>query len=167
MGASRNAPARNGIRTQTSSCPRGFIGFYGREFTLTTSLIDELQLEAADGAVSVSALLRKALIVAGKLELSDIPEWINKELSGYEDGDSLPSNRIIHGRVKARSFRGWIPAQLPTDELEEMISKTTVFDSVAQIEALIKQVKDQGELAHSFPRKLRKSFKMHLDTRRN
>jgi hypothetical protein len=58
---------------------------------MTTSLIDELQLDASNGAVSVSGLLRKALMVAAKLELSNIPEWINKELSGYSpDDDSMP-----------------------------------------------------------------------------
>jgi len=69
---------------------------------LATSLIDELQLDASDGSVSVSDLLRKALVVAAKLGVSDIPEWINKELSGYHDGDTLPSYRIVHGAIKAK-----------------------------------------------------------------
>src|SRR5208283_5268685 len=78
---------------------------------LATSPIDELQLDASNVAVSVSSLLRKALMVSSKLELSDIPDWINKELSGYVDGDSLPSYRTVHGQVKARTLGGWVPVQ--------------------------------------------------------
>jgi hypothetical protein len=77
---------------------------------MATSLIDELQLDASNSAVSVPSLLRKALMVAAKLELSDIPEWINKELSGYGLDDLLPAYRIPYGTVKAKGFGGrWIP----------------------------------------------------------
>jgi hypothetical protein len=51
---------------------------------LATSLIDELQLDASNNSVSVSSLLRKALMVAAKLAVSDLPEWINKELSEWQ-----------------------------------------------------------------------------------
>ncbi len=103
---------------------------------MATSLIQELQLDAADAGVSASNLLRKALIVAAKLGVSDVPEWIDKELSGYRDSDTLPSYRVVHGTVKGHSLRGWLPAQFPTDDLEDTISKKHLYDSVAEIEAL-------------------------------
>jgi AbiTii len=115
---------------------------------LATSLIDELQLDASNAAVSVSGLLRKALMVAAKLELSDVPEWINKELSGYSNGDSLPTYRVLYGAVKAKSLRGWVPVQFPTNDLQEMISRQFVHDSVSEIEALTKR---DGHLVHGFP----------------
>jgi hypothetical protein len=116
---------------------------------LATSLIDELQLDASNPAVPVTSLLRKALMVAAKLELSDIPEWINKELSGYDDANAVPEYRIIYGEVKALNpFRGWIPVQFPTTDLQETISKKPVTESVAQIEALIGR---DRKLVHKFP----------------
>jgi hypothetical protein len=88
-------------------------------------------------------------MVAAKLELSDIPEWINKELSGYENGDTVPNYRIVYGEIKARNpFHGWIPAQFPTNDLQEMISKKLITESVAEIEALSKR---EGTLVHGFP----------------
>jgi hypothetical protein len=73
---------------------------------LATSLVDELQFDALNGAVSVSSLLRKVLLVAAKLEVTDIPEWVNKELSGYGDDDSLPPYRTLYGTVNAKTFHG-------------------------------------------------------------
>ena len=72
---------------------------------MNASLIDELQLEAAGNAVSVSALLRKALMVAAKLDVSDLPKWIDKELSGYGPDDEVPPYRVVHGRVKGKIIK--------------------------------------------------------------
>jgi hypothetical protein len=115
---------------------------------VATSLVEELQLDAANAAVSASSLLRKTLIVAAKLEVSNVPEWIDKELSGYRDGDVLPSYRIIDGSVTAKGFGGWIPVQFPTNDLEETVSRTYIRESVAQVEALRER---EGMLGLSFP----------------
>lgn len=112
---------------------------------MATSLIDELQLDASNNTVSVSSLLRKAL-VAAKLAMSDIPEWINKELSGYGNGDSLPAYRILHGTIKAKNLRGWIPVH-PTSEFRDMVSTHDLREPVGQIEALIKR---DGHLIFGF-----------------
>jgi hypothetical protein len=120
-----------------------------RGLPLPNSLIDELQLDASNPAVPVTSLLRKALIVANKLDLSDIPEWISQELSGYENQDTIPNYRIVHGQVKVKNpVRGWIPVQFPTNELQHMVSEKNITESVAQIEALCKR---KGTLIHSFP----------------
>jgi AbiTii len=102
-----------------------------------TSLIDEVLRDAASTAVSVSTLLRKALIVAKKLDVPDVPQWIEKELSGYAGDDTLPTHRVVQGEVKAKSPRGWISVQFPTNKLEETISRQKIYHSVAQIEAFI------------------------------
>lgn len=52
------------------------------------SLVHEIQLDAANSEVSVSALLRKALIVSTKLNVFEDVAWIKAELSGYGDGIS-------------------------------------------------------------------------------
>ena len=63
------------------------------------SLVDELQTDAVNRTVRVSDLLRKALLVASKLDIPGVPEWINKELSGYEPHDTIPAYREVRGRV--------------------------------------------------------------------
>ena len=116
---------------------------------MPNSLIDELQLDASNPAIPVTALLRKALMVAAKLELPGVPEWINKELSGYRGEDTVPEYRIIYGSVKARNpFHGWIPVQFPTNDFQETASRKDVTESVAQIEALTKR---DGALVQVFP----------------
>ncbi len=106
---------------------------------MAASLIDELQLDASNGNVSVSSLLRKALMVAAKLEVSDIPEWINKELSGYKDDDSVPQYRTLYSSIKAKLSRGgWIPVQFPTSKLRDIVSEHLVREFVAHIESVLR-----------------------------
>jgi hypothetical protein len=54
------------------------------------SLIDELLLEAADASAPCAPLLRKALVVAAKLGVDEVPQWINCELSGYYGREEIP-----------------------------------------------------------------------------
>ena len=118
---------------------------------MAPSLVDELQLDAANPVVSVATLLRKGLMVASKLELSDVPAWIDKELSGYNDGDALPPYRIVHGSLMARGPRGWVPVQFPRNDLQEMVSEKQIYNSIAEIEVLSKEA---GKLTMGFPPEL-------------
>jgi len=102
-----------------------------------SSLVDELQQDAANPAVPVGSLLRKALIVASKLGLTDAPAWCKLELSGYRGQDDVPPYRILKGVLKAKNpYHGWIPAQSPTAELDATITRRFIVDSVAEIETL-------------------------------
>ena len=56
------------------------------------SIVLELQKEAQGSNVSVSSLLRKALVVASKLKVKEFEEWINNELNGYGDTDKIPEH---------------------------------------------------------------------------
>jgi len=115
---------------------------------LSSSLIDELQLDAANAAVPVSSLLRKALMVAAKLEVRELPGWINKELSGYRHDDTLPSYRILFGQVKGKIFGRWLPVQFPDNDVEGKITERRLEGSVADIEALLGR---DGKLTLGFP----------------
>ena len=46
------------------------------------NVIEILQREALDPAFSLTTLLRKALVIASKLELHIATAWITKELNG-------------------------------------------------------------------------------------
>ena len=55
------------------------------------SLVLELQQEALSKDTSVTDLLRKALVVARKLEIADFETWINAELNGFVEGVKVPA----------------------------------------------------------------------------
>jgi hypothetical protein len=55
-----------------------------------TSLVEELQKDALNSSVSVLDLLRKALVVATKLNIDEFKEWIELELKGYSDKKRFP-----------------------------------------------------------------------------
>lgn len=60
-----------------------------------SSLVIELQVEATNSSVSILELLRKALVVAKKLEVKDFEDWIELERNGYTDNQSIPQYRYI------------------------------------------------------------------------
>lgn len=65
------------------------------------SIVIELQQQSIESNSDVLALLRKALLVARKLDLMDFKEWINSELNGYENAKKIPIYRKLHGELKA------------------------------------------------------------------
>src|SRR5437016_860562 len=101
------------------------------------SLIEDVQRDAINCDLRVSDLLRKALLVSSKLDIPGVPYWIDKELSGYELKDEVPLYRKLHGRVMARTFRGWLPVQFPTTELQSKVAEQVIYQSMGEIEELL------------------------------
>lgn len=96
-------------------------------------IILELQANALDEKVSVEELLRKAYLVARKLQLSDFQKWIEDEQNGYND-KRVPEFRFIRGNYKALNpARGWIPLML-SPKVEATISKMPINFPLSQIE---------------------------------
>jgi hypothetical protein len=104
---------------------------------MTQSLIDELQMDAANASISVANLLRKALIVAAKLGIPEVPEWIDKELSGYYGNDQIPSYRNVRCRARAKLFNSLIDIEFPDNDMEAKVSERRIDSSVAEIETLL------------------------------
>jgi len=88
-------------------------------------LISQIQSDALDESLPVSALLRKALVVATKLALDDAQDWISKELSGWQDDiKGLPEWRWVRGDVKAETpYHGWQSVIFQDAESAELASK--------------------------------------------
>ena len=61
------------------------------------SHVEELQAEALNSSVPVDDLLRKAKIVAEKLDIRDFADWIERELTGYGEQDEYPVYRKVQG----------------------------------------------------------------------
>jgi hypothetical protein len=113
------------------------------------SLVEQLQAEALDSTVPVEDLLRKAKVVAAKLDLKAFGEWIKRELNGYyENGDDIPKYRVVQGRLHAlNSMRGWVPVGSIGKE-DEATRRQRITQAVSEISDLLKR--SDSELTMSY-----------------
>lgn len=82
-------------------------------------IVLDLQQEALSGDGDILSLLRKAYLIARKLNLKDFEVWVNSELNGYEIARDvpIPAYRHLHGTVEALNpMRGWIPVMFNKTE---------------------------------------------------
>lgn len=106
------------------------------------SLVEQLQAEALDPLVPVSELLRKAKVVAVKLELNEFLEWIESELGGYKSNE-LPEYRQLKGEAKALNpLRGWQPLMMDSVKGQEWISQCPTNQAISEIEELLRDDKN-------------------------
>lgn len=101
---------------------------------MTSSLVLDLQKDAIDSNLAVTDLLRKAKVAAKKLRVADFEEWIDSELFGYEEADTIPPYRRLRGELRASTPLSWISTvrsarsghlpetYLPTDKLTDQRS---------------------------------------------
>ncbi|HLO18787.1 MAG TPA: hypothetical protein VK206_28405 [Anaerolineales bacterium] len=127
------------------------------------SLVLELQQLATDGEKNIVDLLRKALLVATKLNLTEFRDWIRNELNGYEGGE-LPSYRKCHAEVKGKNpFHGLIPIGFPDNEFEQLISTVPISNSVSGLYDLIENANNQGTLYRQMPIEAQRMVSQLLD----
>ena len=103
----------------------------------TPSLVVELREHALDPAIPITDLLRKVKVVAAKLGVNDILEWVTRELAGYPDYDSvIPDYREIRGVAKGwNPVQGrWLKIQFPNQEFEERVSTQKSLQPISEIE---------------------------------
>ncbi|MFA6251545.1 MAG: hypothetical protein WC603_02890 [Candidatus Paceibacterota bacterium] len=106
-----------------------------------SSIIQDLQIEATDQSNSCSDLLRKAKIVAVKLDLEEFAEWIEKELNGYKgfSNKDLPDYRIVSGEPKAwNPYHGWQPILFGDTEAGDIMAKRGVMQPIGELDDLAK-----------------------------
>lgn len=102
--------------------------------------IREIQRDALNSSVSVTDLLRKALVIANKLKLKEFEEWVNLELSGYGSAkqQDYPNYRKLTAEVKANNpYYGWQPVIFQSPELADAYSKCPLYQSVGEIEKIV------------------------------
>jgi AbiTii len=114
-----------------------------------TGLVLELQAEALDRSTPVSDLLRKALAVSKKLGVTQIEEWIGRELNGYPLAADLPAYREIHGQIKIwNPYHGWQPLHFGDADMGQKLSSRKIMQPVGELDSLNT---DKGGLQVSFP----------------
>jgi len=91
-----------------------------------------------DESTTVSALLRKALAVARKLDIGDIETWIQHELSGYPKGTEIPNYRTLRGLVVFQHpMYGLRPVMFASSADEEKVATRQTNQSVPEMESLL------------------------------
>lgn len=118
------------------------------------SLVLELQREAYSQSTSVSSCLRKAYVLARKLNIKELIEWTNSELNGYKNLLEVPEYRKVKGFVKALNpYYGYIPVHI--EELEDVLTNRVIDSTITEIEQLVHRANENGgNLISKFPSKI-------------
>lgn len=119
------------------------------------SVVIELQKELLDKDCDILQSLRKAHLIASKLNLKEFDAWILCELNGYKaEGENFPEYRQMKGTLKAKNpYRGWIPAVITDKNGENLFNTVPVFESVSALLDIEKKAKD-GKFYYSYPPEL-------------
>lgn len=96
-------------------------------------IVIELRNDILNNNIDILSILRKAKLIAVKLDLSDFEKWINCELNGYKNYEDIPSYRTIYGEIKAKNpINGYIPVQMPSS-LERKLNNRKIYDPISKI----------------------------------
>ena len=117
-------------------------------------LVLELQAAAMDPNVKVTDILRKALVVATKLGLSEFQVWCENELHGYH-GTGVPEYRRLEGQIKTRHPSGvWVPVRLSDPKIAEQLSARLIGQSIGEIEPTVEHTTNEETIEVPFPHAL-------------
>ncbi len=102
-----------------------------------SSIVLELQKELLNSNCDVLSVLRKAHLIALKLNLTEFDEWIKSELNGYHNVNCIPDYRLAYGELKAfNPHKGWIPVIIPDSKIERMICCQKFNNSISELKQL-------------------------------
>jgi len=110
----------------------------------------QLRKEILDAKIPLSVILRKAYVFFKRTNNSEIINWIEMELNGYDDSlckdwENFPEYRKPHGQPKAFytvNHNTATPLRIHNDKLYEKISRLCFHYSIAQIESIISENSD-------------------------
>lgn len=122
---------------------------------MSNSIVLELQRELLDKNCDILQALRKAHLIASKLQLTEFDLWIQSELNGYKDEDEdFPDYRQMKGTLKAKNpYRGWIPAVITDQNGEPLFNTVPMFESISALLDIEKKATD-GQFYYSYPPEL-------------
>ncbi len=130
------------------------------------SLLREIEAAATESKVDISTVLRKAKILAARLQNPEFESWVDRELNGYGDRSSLPPYRVlhveVHGHIRNRSGLHWNDAPIMTsflpEELRDCGEKSYCSQPIATIASMAARANDGNELQAPWPQELAIKF---------
>jgi hypothetical protein len=104
-----------------------------------SGIVLELQRDCLDTNISASTILRKAKLIAAKLELDELKHWIESELEGYTCSlEDLPHHRKGVGQPKFHNpYNGWCPILTEDDYFGKIIRTLFLRQPVSELEDLL------------------------------
>lgn len=126
---------------------------------MSHSPVIELQALASDPNSDIVAVLMKAKMIAIKLDLKDLVDWIELELNGYPNIASTPDYRSGQGILKAfNPVNGWIPVDLGTSD-PKFTKHFTTFALTESVSSMAhSKVKEAGTVSLTVPAPLLRCF---------
>ncbi len=114
-------------------------------------MLQEIQSDILNHEVPVSAVLRKAKVLAAHLESEELQEWASLELDGYREISDLPDYRVlptaVSGQLTGPAYvihnRAVQISQIANDSLKERLSTYHLMVGVRQIEELATNLGEQ------------------------
>jgi hypothetical protein len=119
-----------------------------------SSIVLEFQKELSKSDARLTDLLRKGILIASKLNLNELEQWLVRELEGYKTTEGLPEYRKTSGMLYGSNpYIGKIPLSIPDKELEESITRRYVFNSISEMEKILEgqEQNKSNHLSINFP----------------
>lgn len=116
-----------------------------------SSLIEELQRDALDWRIPVTQLLQKCRVVATKLNVKELADWVQMELDGYAGQSAVvPEYRHVSGIPQVfNPYRGYQPLEFGDVKMQKMLSKMPFYHPISEIEHMASQ--EKNSLHFTFP----------------
>jgi hypothetical protein len=112
------------------------------------NLFDEIQSDVLSD-VPLSTVLRKGKVLAYRLKNQEFKDWIEHELNGYDDEDSLPEYRKISTHSEGNFINSaWkmndapIPMNNIPRELREVVNGVHLTQGAGELESLVETLND-------------------------
>jgi len=104
-----------------------------------------------DEKVSVSSLLRKAMVIAKKLKIEELEKWVSLEADGYPAGSELPEYRKVSSEAKSfNPYNGlWLPLMWANGQEPVWLRLRPIAQSIPELEDLVTR-DDNGSLQMDF-----------------
>ena len=120
------------------------------------SLLDEITEDLTNSSSSTADVLRKARVIAFRLKSPELKKWTHAEMSGYEQGDTLPDYRqrylqlrgTFQGLLQFREDDVIIPTMSLPGGLRELATKLEVTDSAASLAEMIRTEDQEFRRVH-------------------
>ena len=130
-----------------------------------TGIVLQLQMDCFNPEIPITELLRKALLVARKLQIKNAEEWILLEMNGYGSDDKVPAYRMLRGRVMGESpYHGTRPIIFESKEEQELFSAKANGQSIGEIQSLLANARPNDsfhlDIFHEVALKWMKKFQM-------
>lgn len=116
---------------------------------MSLSILRDIQNDAINSSVSISALLRKCKVLATRLNNEEIKAWVDDELNGYKSIDNVPEYR----KLAVQSYgnfvgMGWSqvnhqpipPSSIPAKH-REFITTEYLMQPISYYESLVEETK--------------------------